>query len=191
MDEEIANWFAREILPHEAALSRFIHHTWHSRHEVADLRQEVYVKVLEAAERVRPVSPKAFLFATARNLLIDRGRRNRIVPIDLLQDVDSLNVLIDEVSPERVASGLQQLLRLTEAFERLPDRCREVVWMRKIQDMSQREIAERLGITEATVEAHLVRGMRFLTHYFYGGEASDEEFESGGKDRQHESKHGP
>jgi RNA polymerase sigma-70 factor (ECF subfamily) len=189
MDEDFSAWFAREILAHEAALKRLLARSWLRPSEVPDLCHDVYIKVLEAAEIQRPASPKAFLFATAKNLLVDRTRRNRIIPIDLLQDMDAQNVLVDDISPERVAGGLQYLLRLTRAFETLPDRCREVVWLRKIEDMPQRDIARRLNITEATVEAHLVRGMRMLLQRCYG-EESDGQPEARRRKVDHESKHG-
>jgi RNA polymerase sigma factor (sigma-70 family) len=137
---------------------------------VQDLRQEIYISVLEAAERSRPLSPRLFLFTCAKNLLIDRARRSRIVRIDLLQSFDGLDVLVDEASPERCTGGLQQLKRLVDAFEKLPERCREVVWMKKIDGLSQKEIASSLGIAEGTVEAHMVRGMRLLTGLFHGAE---------------------
>lgn len=189
MDAEFKAWFVREVLAHEAALTRFLRRSWLNSSEVADICHDAYIKVLEAAERHRPASPKAFLFATARNLLIDRARRNQIVPIDLLQDADSSTVLVNELSAERAASGLQQLLCLIKAFERLPDRCREVVWMRRLEDIPQKEISRRLGIAEATVESHLVRGMRLLAQRCYGGE-SDEEQKARRKRVTHENKHG-
>lgn len=172
MDELLADWFVREILCHEAALTRYLARSWSNPHDVPDLRQEVYIRVLEAAEQSPPAAPKYFLFTVARHLLIDRARRYRIVPIDLFQDHESLDALVDEVSPERSAGGLQQLQRLLCAFEKLPERCREVVWLRKIEDLPQKEIAVRLGVGEGTVEAHLVRGMRLLTRFFHGVDAA-------------------
>jgi RNA polymerase sigma-70 factor (ECF subfamily) len=189
MDVALEDWFAREILSHEAALTRYIAHVWANPSDVQDLRQEVYTKVLEAAEKARPLAPRFFMFTLAKNLMIDRARRNRIVPIDLLQDVDSLNVLIDEVSPERRAGSFQQLAKLVEAFDRLPPRCREVVWLRKIEDVPQKTIAERLKIAEGTVELHLVRGMKLLTQFFYGG-ATGGESAVANKRSQDESQHG-
>jgi RNA polymerase sigma factor (sigma-70 family) len=189
MDEEFTAWFTREILAHEPALMRFLKRSWLTSSDVADLCHDVYIKVLEVAEAQRPASPKAFLFATAKNLLIDRTRRKRVIPIDLLQDMDSLNVLVDDLSPERAAGGLQHLLRLTKAFERLPDRCRDVVWLRKIEDLPQKEIAQRLNIAEATVEAHLVRGMRMLIQLYCEEDGTDAA-EAGKKRAEHENKHG-
>jgi RNA polymerase sigma factor (sigma-70 family) len=161
-------WFRREILPHEAALMRFLRRKWVDLKDAEDIRHDIYVKVLEAAERARPSHPKSFLFSVAKNLLIDRARHDRIVAIDLLEDLDVLNVMIDEVSAERRASGREQLQRLAALFRRLPERRREVVWMRRIEELSQKEIAQRLNIAEGTVEKHLVLGIRALADAFYG-----------------------
>jgi RNA polymerase sigma factor (sigma-70 family) len=172
VNEDLERWFVQEILPHEALLMRFIARRWRRTDDLEDLRHETYVRVLESAGRQRPVSPCAFLLGVARNLIIDRIRRERIVSIDLMEDVDSLNVAIDEISPERAASGRQQLQRLAAIFANLPQRCREVVWMRRIEDLSQKEIASRLGIAESTVEKHLIKGIRLLADRFHGATGS-------------------
>lgn len=169
MDSAFETWFQREILPHEAALVRFLSRKWVHPSEVQDIRHDIYIRVIEAAERKLPHSPRAFLFDIARKLLVDRVRRERIVSFDLLADVDSLNVLIDELSPERQAAGREQMHRLATLFRRLPLRCRQVVWMRRIEDLPQKEIARRLGIAEATVEKHLMRGIGLLADALYGG----------------------
>jgi RNA polymerase sigma factor (sigma-70 family) len=189
MNGTIEEWFVREILAHEAALTRYLRNVWSNAADVPDLRQEVYIRVLEAAEKSRPISPKHFMFTVARNLIADHARRNRIVPIDLLQEGDASNVLIDEISSERRTGSFQQLQRLVDAFEQLPDRCREVVWMRKIEERAQKDIAQRLKIAEGTVEAHLVRGMRLLARVFHGGEA-DPEPAAGRMRSERESQHG-
>jgi|SRR5882757_9256347 len=168
MQDTLEVWFRREILPHEAALVRFLRRKWVNASEVEDIRHDIYVRILEAAERERPTTPKAFLFTIAKNLLIDRARHNRIVAIDLLEDFDELGVLIDEVSPERKASGHEQLRRLAGLFDRLSKRQRQVVWMRRIEGLPQKEIARRLEIAEGTVEKHLVLGIKALADAFYG-----------------------
>jgi RNA polymerase sigma factor (sigma-70 family) len=170
--DTLETWFQREILPHEPALVRFLSRKLPSPADVQDIRHDIYVRILEAAERELPANAKAFLFSVARNILIDRARRNRIVAIDLLEDLDSLNVLIDEGTPERREAGRQQLQRLSILIQRLPDRCRDVVWMRRVEDLPQKVIARKLGIAEATVEKHLVRGVRLLADALYGAESS-------------------
>lgn len=164
MDELLDDWFKREILAHEESLVRYLLRTWPNRHEVPDLRQDTYVRVYEAAQKSRPQAPKSFLFATARNLMADHIRRRRIVAIDSVGDMEALNVLIDTISAEHRASAQQELRRLAEAIDRLPPKCREAVWMRRVDDLPQKEVAARLHVSEKTVEKHIMKGMKLLAN---------------------------
>jgi RNA polymerase sigma-70 factor (ECF subfamily) len=165
MEEPFDNWFKREILGHEEILMRFLSRVWPHRDEIPDIRQEAYIRVYEAAQKARPQTPKAFLFATARHLMADRIRRERVVSIQAGGENDYLNVLIDEISPEQRVGAVQELARLSRAFDRLSGNCREVVWLRRVKELSQREVAERLGLAEKTVEKHLSTGARLLAQY--------------------------
>ena len=146
---------------------RYLARVWPQRAELPDLRQEIYVRVFESARRERPASPRAFLFTTARNLLVDRVRHNRIISIDSTLDFDLLNVLIDEVSPERELNALQELRRLAAAFDGLSERCREVIWLRRVEGLSQRDAARQLGMQEGAVESQLSRGVRALAQVVF------------------------
>ena len=165
-------WFVTDILVHEEALLRYLHRSWPHRDDVHDLRQEIYARVYEAAGKALPTQPKAFLFASARHLLTDRARREKVVSIEPMGDFEPSHVLVDEVSPERWCGGRQALKRLADAFDRLPDRCREVVWLRRVEELSQRDVALRLGISEKTVEKHIAKGMRLLAGQLYGGDGA-------------------
>ena len=168
MPTRLDDWFTDEVLVHEAALQHFLARSWPHRDEIADLRQETYARVYEAAARSLPLQPRAFLFATARHLMADRIRRSKVVSIEPMGDFEPSSVLMDEVSPKRWCGGRQVLARLAEAFDRLPDRCREVVWLRRVEDLSQREVAQRMGISEKTVEKHIAKGMRLIARHFAG-----------------------
>jgi RNA polymerase sigma-70 factor (ECF subfamily) len=169
MPSPLDDWFIREILVHEAALTRFLRRCWPHGDEIYDLRQEVYVRVYESARKALPATPRSYLFSAARNLMTDLLRRGRIVSIETMGDFDASIVLVDELSPERALSGRQALRRLNEAFDQLPDRCREVLWMRRVEELPQKVVAERLGITEKTVEKHVANGMRLITEYLGSG----------------------
>lgn len=173
MDDPLDAWFAREILAHEGALMRYLSRLWSRRDEVPDLRQEVYVRVYEAASRARPASPKSFMFTVARHLMTDRLRRGRVVSIEAMGDPGAWNVLADELSPEHRLDARQELRRLAAAFDRLPDRCRQVVWLRRVEELPQKEVAARLGIGEKTVEKQVAKGMRLVADYFHGNATDD------------------
>ncbi|SHE72203.1 RNA polymerase sigma factor [Thermomonas hydrothermalis] len=162
MQAEIDQWFIREILPHEGALMRFLLRHWPHHDDLSDLRQELYTRIYEAASRALPHDARAFLFASARHLLTDRLRRARVVSIEPMGDLYPSLVPVDEVSPERWCSNRQSLWQLAHALDALPERCREVVWLRRVEDLSQKEVAARLGISEKTVEKHIAKAMRLL-----------------------------
>ena len=167
--DSLDTWFAREILVHEAALVRYLRRCWHNGDDILDLRQETYIRVYESALQGRPSSPKSYLFTAARNLMADRLRRGRVVSIETRGDLESLNVMVDELSPEQHASAHEELRQLARAFDRLPPRCREVVWLRRVECLSQRQVAERLGISEKMVEKHIAVGIRQLANQLFGG----------------------
>ena len=164
----VDQWFITEILPHEGVLVRYLNRVWRNASEVSDLRQDIYVRVYESARVNRPAAPKAFLFATARNLMTDRLRHSRVVPIDSRPDFDGLDALIDEISPERQVSSRQELSRLARALDSLSDKCRSVIWLRRVEGLSQRETAQHLGLQEGAVESQLARGLLALTVAVFG-----------------------
>lgn len=162
------HWFATEILPLEGILTRYLSRVWAHSADVLDLRQDIYIRVYESARKALPAAPKAFLFATARNLMTDRIRHNRVVSIESTQDFDSLNVLIDEITPERRLTAREELRILAQAFDSLSDKCRNVVWLRRVEGLTQRETAYRLGLREGAVESQLARGMYALSLAVFG-----------------------
>lgn len=161
-------WFVREVLPLEAPLTRFLRRNWREMAEIPDLRQEVYARALQAAKRNRPLQVKPFVFAIARNLIIDRVRRARIVSIDATADLEALNVSLDEAPVDQQVSARQQLRRLQGALDRLPPRCRTVFVLRKIEGLSQRETAHRMGLSEDVVEKQVAYGLRILADLVLG-----------------------
>jgi RNA polymerase sigma factor (sigma-70 family) len=175
------HWFAEQILPHEVALTRYLNRAWPNPSEIPDLRQDIYVRVYEASKYSRPDSPRAFLFATARNLLSDHFRRHGVVSIESTGDPARFDALVNDVSPEREVNAKQEIHRLALAFDTLSDKCRRIVWLRRIEGLSQRQTAERLGLREVAVESQLARGMRALTRAMYG---TPEEDGSSGKSPQ-------
>lgn len=169
---QVNTWFIREILPLEAALMQFLRRCVRDGRDVADLRQDVYVRVYEAAQKKIPHPVRPFLIATARNLVVDRVRRDQVVSIEAVADVAELEVAEEKPGPERSAMARQELRRLQAALDRLSPRCREAVVLRKIEGLAARQIAARMGIAEATVNEYLAIGMFGLANFLHGEPAS-------------------
>lgn len=158
------DWFLREVLPLEAVLVRYLRQNWRDQSDIEDLLQDVYIRVYEAAKRQLPEKAKPFVFTTARNLLINRMRDHAVVPIEAVADLDALNVAIDTPGPDRTALARDELRRLGEAIDRLPPHCRDVIVLRRIENLSRSEIARRLNIAETTVSSYLTEAIYALSN---------------------------
>ncbi|HEV2561202.1 MAG TPA: sigma-70 family RNA polymerase sigma factor [Rhizomicrobium sp.] len=165
---ELEAWFVREVLPLEAALTHFLRHSWRNQSDIADLRQDVYAQVCEAAKKRTPDPVKPFVFAVARNLVINRVRRERVIPIEAVADPDALGVAMDMPGPDRNVIARDELLRLRAAIDRLPPRCREAVIMARLEGLTGRAIAARMGVSESAVSHHVENGMRAIADMLYG-----------------------
>jgi RNA polymerase sigma-70 factor (ECF subfamily) len=164
-DPETARWFSDHVQGHEAMLRAWLMRSFGQRLDVDDVVQEALLRVLRAHAAGELQAPKAFLFATARNLALDQLRRHRVSRTDSLVEADLSNVLDDHDSiPENVARN-QELALLTEAIQSLPDRCRQVMTLRIVYGLAQRVIGEKLGISDRTVAAQLAIGTKKCTDH--------------------------
>ena len=155
-------WLAQHVLPHEPALRAWLRRRRIDGLETDDVVQETYA-VLSALPAVGHIaSPRAYAFQTAQSLVLRHLRRARIVRIDAIGDVEALTTALDEPSPEDHTAGRQALRQVCLLIAALPPKCREAFLLRKIDGLSQRQIAERMRISESTVEKHIGRALRVL-----------------------------
>jgi len=165
---DVNTWFVREVLPLEPVLMQFLQHNWRNKSDIADLRQEVYVRVFEAARKEIPDRPRQFVFSTARNLLIDHVRREQVIPIEAVADLDAISVAMDAPGPDRAAMGRDELRKLQSVIDRLPPRCRQAFVLGKVEGLDGREIARRMGVTESTISKQLAFSIRALADMLHG-----------------------
>ncbi len=133
--------------------------------ELDDLLQDLYVKL--SIIYTGPVNnPRAYLYQMANNLLHDhrRGRRrqqarddhwarNQVGP-DLEKDAGP--------SPEERAIARDELNRVNEVIALLPERTAQILKMYRLDGVSQKAIANSLGLSLSAVEKHLQRAYRKL-----------------------------
>ena len=159
-DADRIRWLAREILPHEADVRGWLRRSLVISGEVDDVVQEAYCRLADLKGFRDIISPRAYFFQTARSIVLEQMRRARIVRIDAVTEIDALCIEWDEPSPERIAGARRELARVMEIVATLPERARRIFEMRKILGQSQREIAQRLGVSENIVENEAARGLK-------------------------------
>jgi RNA polymerase sigma-70 factor (ECF subfamily) len=160
-------WFKREIVPLEGSLMRFLQYNWRNESEALDFRQEIYVRVYEAAKKQFPESPKQFLFTTARNLLTDRMRQARVVPLDTSTNLDTVEIEGEAPGPDRIVMARDELRRVQTALDQIQPRWREAIILGRIEGLSRKEIAQRMGVSDGTVAQYLTHGICALVDLLY------------------------
>ena len=155
-----SRWFAEEVLPHEQPLRSYLRQSLPSLADVDDLVQDCFARMMRAKSTGTVRSPKPLLFAIARNAVRDFIQRKGRAELISITENDAMPVLAADGDLVEAVCRRQELALLTEAIHALPARCREVLLLRKIKGLSQREIAELLGIAEHTVEALAAKGTR-------------------------------
>lgn len=158
---ETAAWFAAHILPHEADVRGWLRASLRIDNS-DDVIQEAYARMFAHGGFDAVVSGRAWFFAVARNIVLKQMRRDRIVRIDAVAEIDALGIVDYEPSAERAVSGRQELARVQRLIEALPERCRLIFTMRKIDGLPQKEIAARLRVSENIVEKEAAKGLRLV-----------------------------
>jgi RNA polymerase sigma factor (sigma-70 family) len=162
-------WFAREVLPHEADVRKWLSVRVRGLTgcDVDEVVQEAYAR-LWTADADQIINARAYLFVTARHIVSEQVRRSRIVSIELMADLETLNIVDNEVNAHRRLSGQQELARLRQILSKLPPKCRLAFQLKKFDGLSQREIAGQMNIAESTVEKHLAKALRFISREMKG-----------------------
>lgn len=165
IDSETTHWFVEHLQPHEPSLRAYLRSSLSSASDVDDVVQDTYIRILKMRQTADIRSEKGLLFAVARNAVRDLIRRRAVARHEPITETADSSVLQDKADIVEFVSRQQELAMLADAIRALPARCREVLLLRKIQGLSQKEIAARLGITENTVETLIAKGTHRCRDY--------------------------
>ncbi|MBP7142875.1 MAG: RNA polymerase sigma factor [Opitutaceae bacterium] len=163
---EQARWFAEHVLPHESALRAWLQARFQYHVDVDDVVQESYMRLLRVQATGPVANPRAFLFVSARNFALNQIRRFRRERRNEDVEVDTAAVFSEVAGISEALIRAEDLRFLIQAIQALPNRCREIMTLRKIYGFSQREVAMKLGITENTVETQSRIGLRKCAEFF-------------------------
>jgi RNA polymerase sigma factor (sigma-70 family) len=141
--------------------------TYHlrDRNEAEDALQTTFMHALRALQRgVVPKIELAWLLSIARNVCLTRWNTNRRRgEREITRDPH----VLQEVAPCRESEG-EELFRLQEALEAMPERERRAILLREWQGLSYREIAAELGLSQSAVETLIFRARRVLANGLRG-----------------------
>jgi RNA polymerase sigma-70 factor, ECF subfamily len=136
-----------------------------------DIVQDVFLQVWEKRAGIQPVHIEAYLFRLVRNRCLDHIRHIRVVSNTLhALEVDSRFeelYRIDFLGNEPYVLIEKELKdKIDQTIQELPERCREVFVLSRMEGLKNQEIANRLGISIKNVERHLTRAFRQFRESF-------------------------
>ncbi|MDE8651220.1 RNA polymerase sigma factor [Novosphingobium album (ex Liu et al. 2023)] len=163
MDDEsdiIAAWIAREIVPHEGRIRNWLSRRWHHVIDIEDVIQEAYCRIASLASVDHIDNPAGYFHRTVNAVATDMMRRAGIINFTSMTQIEWSNVIDGKPSADRALEACQELERVDGLLARLSDTYRKVIELRRIEGLSRKETAERLGVSENDVKNYLVRGLR-------------------------------
>ena len=159
------SWFAEHVHAHDHSLKAWLRASFPALRDVEDIAQKSYLRIWRA-RLFRPIaSARSFLFQVARHLAIDAVRRTETVAIESVGDWEEVAALEERPNAADQLCYDEKVELLAAAFLNLPPRCREILTLRKLMGLSNKSIAERLQISEGTVENQIARGTRLCRAY--------------------------
>ena len=148
------------FLANQASLRGFISRFVISTHEIDDVSQEAFLRAYKAEKNTPVDQPKAYLFRTAKNLMLNEfGSKGRKVT-EYVDDIETLDILLETETLEANVIAQQRLGIYCEAIASLPQQCRRVMLMKKVYGLPTKEVARRLDISVSTVEKHMTKGLK-------------------------------
>lgn len=169
ISNERARWLAAHVVPHEAALRAWLRGKSSLGFDIDDIVQETYAVLAAKASVEGIANPKTYTFQVAYSVILQQLRKSRVVPIAAMADVGTLEAAIEDPSPEQTLLARDELQRVQRAIEALPRQTRTAFVLRRVEGLSQAEIAKRMRLSEHTVEKHIARGIKSLLSQFGRG----------------------
>lgn len=156
---DVDRWFSANLFPHEGALLAVARRMTGNTETARDVVQDAYADVLRNEKWRAIENPRAYAMKAVRSLAGRLLQRARIVPIELLANMEEVGHM--DLSPDayEVLSAKQRRQLVLDAIDALPPQCRRVVKLRRLAEMLPKDIAREMDISVSMVEKHLARGM--------------------------------
>lgn len=152
---------------HRQKLESLVARSTGDREAASDIVQDVFSRVLGSDQARSPEENVKLLYVSARNATIDhvRMRKRRR---EILEQVLPEQIACDVPTPHSIVEGRQALEELDRILRELGRTTRDIFLLRRVQGMSNAEIARRYGISVSAVEKHVARALRHCQKRFSG-----------------------
>lgn len=129
-----------------------------------DLLQETFTKLYFSANTYKPEYKfSTWLFQIALNLCRDYGRKKKLIQFFSLDAEETAFEIADNSpNPEAIAGSAQAVKHISKAIDSLPHKLKTALIVFALEERSQEECAELLGITAKTVETRVYRARKLL-----------------------------
>lgn len=145
-----------------APLARYFRRRVAAEVDVADLVQDVFLRLARMPDLSAIDAPDRFLFVIAANVLRDRARRAAVRETARHVEFDGLDIESADFSPLRVLVGREGLMRVQAALRELPQRTRDVFVLKLFEEYRMADVASALGISKRAAEKHYARALHHL-----------------------------
>ena len=129
--------------------------------DAEDLTQEVFMRLSRRFSHLRWDNPDGLIFTVASNTLVDHERHQRARASGRHVEVDPA-LPTNEPSAEAALAGRQRLHRLVAALDDLHPNARSVFVLCRFENLTQAEVAKRLGLSVSAVEKHMMSALSRL-----------------------------
>jgi RNA polymerase sigma factor (sigma-70 family) len=161
----MASSIVEELLSAYAELRRYLSRRLRNPEDAADVAQSSFERVYTHSLSEAITSPRALLFRTAQNLVVDRVRRTRRQQTDTTPNERLAELADGGPSIDRLADARRQVERLRGIIAELPPRTREIFILHRLEELTYVQVGQRLGISESSVQKHLAKALLYVTQH--------------------------
>ena len=158
MDINRDHLFIQLFVEHACSLRKYLFTLVPKMDVAEELTQEAFVR-LRMSGRADLDSPRGFLFRTAQNLARDHLRRARRIAFDRLDDQTGAGFADATASPEEQVAHREELAIMRTILMELSPKCRQVFLLVRLEELSHREVAAEMGMSQTMVRKYLARAV--------------------------------